>query len=252
MPPGRLLLLLALTAPLAVAAPAQAGKKVPSAEQGSVPLVLDAPVGLETPVTIQPGQIAWRETLRPERNVRLLDAAPERKRPGAPAVPAGAVLFGYRLGSGVAYCPSVDQMRGSVTTQCFRDFNRDGKFEGGYVTDYQGEGSRYLTGFVHALGPAPNLRYERLTIAEAVPTGGHFVFVGFRGQVAQFRFALEEAKMDILSPCQPIAGGACTLNGLTLRIEPAGAAARISLLTASPNRQIQINMTGLSLPGPGS
>lgn len=246
---GRLLLL-ALTSALAVAAPAMAGKKVPSAEQGSVPLVIAAPQGLETPVTIRLGEVAWRETFRPERNVRLLDAAAPRKRPAAQAVPAGTVLFGYRLGSGVAYCPTGDLTRGVVTVQCFRDFNRDGKFEGAYVTEYMETGSRYMAGSVHALGPAGNMRYERIEAADAAPIEGAFRFVGFKGGIAQFRLLIDNIETDIAHACEPVAGGACRMVGLTLRVEPQGDRAQVSLLDVSPARQIQINMYGLSLPGP--
>ncbi|MBI1404911.1 MAG: hypothetical protein GC145_02145 [Caulobacter sp.] len=246
---GRLLLL-ALTAALAaVAAPAMAGKKVPSAEQGAVPLVAGAPLGLEAPVTVQPGEIAWRESLRPERNVRLIDGVKARVRPGAPAVPAGTLLFGYRLGSGVAYCPASDPQRGTAKVQCFRDFNRDGRFEGGYVTDWQDSGSRYLAGYVHALGPVGGIRYERVEAAETPPVEGGYIFSGFRNGVAQFRLSVEGSTMDNTTPCEPEADGACRICGLTLKITPDGKAARITLIAASPERLIQINMTGLSLPG---
>jgi hypothetical protein len=248
---GRLLLLASMSA-FAVAAPAVAGKKVPSAEQGAVPLVVGAPLGLDAPVTVRSGQIAWRETFRPERNVRLLDAAVERKRPAAQPVPAGTVLFGYRLGSGVAYCPPGDVSRGVIAVQCFRDFNRDGRFEGGYVTEYTGTGSRYMAGSVHALGPAANMRYERIEAADAAPIDGGYRFVGFKGGMAQFRLLIDNIETDMPHACEPAADGACHVAGLTLKIEPQGEGARISLLAASPDRQIQINMYGLSLPGPGA
>lgn len=247
---GRLLLLASMSAMAAVAAPAVAGKKVPSAEQGAVPLVVGAPLGLDAPVNVRAGEIAWRETFRPERNVRLLDLAVERKRPAAQAVPAGTVLFGYRLGSGVAYCPPGDVSRGVITVQCFRDFNRDGKFEGGYVTEYTETGSRYMAGSVHALGPAGNMRYERIEAAEAAPIDGGYRFVGFKGGVAQFRLLIDNIETDIPQACEPAADDACQVAGLTLKVERQGESARISLLAASPDRQIQINMYGLSLPGP--
>ena len=245
-------LLLVLTSALAVGAPAHAGKKVPSAEQGAVSLMAGAPLGLEASPTVQPGDIAWRETFRPERNVRLLDAAPDRIRPAAPGVPAGAVLFGYRLGSGVAYCPAGDLSRGVVSMQCFRDFNRDGKFEGGYVTEYLDTGSRYLAGSVHALGSIGGLSYERVDWTEAAPIDGAYHFAGFKGGQPRFRLVLDNVRTDVLHVCQPVSDGACQVAGLTLKVEPQGDGARITLLSASPDRQIQINMYGLSLPGPGA
>ena len=248
MHPGQLLLL-ALTATFAVAAPAFAGKKVPSAEQGAVPFMVGAPLGLENAPTVRPGDIAWRETLRPERNVRLLDAAVARKRPAAPGVPAGTVLFGYRLGSGVAYCPPGDLSRGVVTVQCFRDFNRDGKFEGAYVTEYMDLGSPYLAGSVHALAAAGNMRYERVSWSDAAPIEGAYRFEGFKAGQPRFRLVVDGVKADDLVTCEAAEDG-CRISGLTLRVEPQGDAARITLLAASPDRQIQLNMYGLSLPGP--
>lgn len=247
---GRLLLLALTSAMAAVAAPALAGKKVPSAEQGAVPLLAEAPRGLEAPVTVRPGQVAWRETFRPARNVRLLDAAPERKRPAAQAVPAGTLLFGYRLGSGVAYCPPGDLSRGVISVQCFRDFNQDGRFEGGYVTEYTETGSRYMAGSVHALGAAGNMRYERIAMADAAPIDGAYRFDGFKGQTPLFRLLIDGIQLDKPDPCRPVDEGVCQLAGLTLKVEPQGEAVRIALLEASSDRPFQINMYGLSLPGP--
>lgn len=240
-------------AALAVAAPAMAGKKVPRAEHGAMPLIAGAPAGLEAPLTVRPGDVAWRETFRPERNVRLLDAAPERKRPGVPGVPANTLLFGYRLQSGVAYCPSGDPSRGVITVQCFRDFNNDGKFDGAYVSGDMGRGSRYLAGWVESLAAiGGGVRYERIASADAAPIDGAYSFAGFKGGKPHFRLMVDGARIDGTNVCEPRADGGCDIAGLALKVEPQDDSARVTLLAVSPDRQIQINMYGLSLPGPGA
>mgnify|MGYP001809712941 CR=1 FL=1 len=240
-----LLALLGLAAPLAGAE----AKVVPSAEQGSVPLLAEKPFGLESAVVVEPGGIAWREKLWPEKNVRLLDAVENRVRPPAPAVPAGTALFGYQLSSGVAYCAAADLSRATARAQCFRDFDQDGRFDGGYVTDWESTGSRYLAGYLHALGPAGKIRYERVAVGAVPGVDGHFSFVGFRKGQAQFRLSVEDSAMDNTVPCQPAAPGTCQVGGLTLKVEPQGDAARITLVAVADVRQIQITMTGASLAG---
>lgn len=234
--------LAALIAVAALAAPASAAL-VPRAEQGSVPFAAGPPEGLDAPVVIRPGDIAWRETYRPLRNVRLLDEVPARTRPGTKGVAAGTLLYGYRLSSGYAYCPPTDYRAGVREVQCLRDFNDDGRFDGAYVTDARGMESRTLAAFLHHLSATRLQRYEAVDIAEAAPIPAAIVLRGVRKGQAVFVITIENEQLDSTESCL-LGADSCEILGLSLKVTSEGEGVRVELLGVDPQRAVEVILTG--------
>lgn len=233
---------LALAGLLGLAAPAVA-ELVARAEKGSVPLVAAAPVGLEAPVVVQPGGVAWRETYRPLENVRLLDEVPARVRPGTRGVAAGTVLYGYRLKGGFAFCPPTDYRASVREVQCFRDFDNDGRFDGAYVSDMRDMKSRVIAAFLHELAPTNKQRYEAVDIAQAAPVPASVIFRGVKKGQALFGLRIEDDDLDNPMLCD-LGADACSVAGLRLRVTPEGEGVRIELLSAAAQRRLDVILTG--------
>lgn len=219
---------------------------VRSAEHGSVPLVSDAPQGLDAGVVVRPGEVAWRETMRPALNVRLTSAADARSIPGKTAgVPAGTVLFGYKLQGGVAYCPVVHYRAPVPKVQCFRDLDGDDRFDGGYVSNMDGMRSQVIAGYVQRLVAIPKVSYEPVTVAEATPIGAAFIYKGVKGGRHVFLPRIEDENLDDTMACEPVSAAACEIFGLKLEITPQDAGVRIVLLSVRSPRGFQVDVHGL-------
>lgn len=236
------LALVALAAGAAQALPAAAAL-VPRAEKGSVPFVAAAPEGLDSPVVVKVGDVAWRETYRPIENVRLLDEVPARTRPGTKGVAAGTLLYGYRLSSGYAYCPPTNYRAGVREVQCFRDFNDDGRFDGAYVTDSRGMESRTLAAFLHHLSATRLQRYEAIDIAEAAPIPATIVLQGVRRGQAVFVIRVEDEQLESTESCL-LGADSCNILGLSLKVSSEGEGVRIELLGVDPQRGVEVILTG--------
>jgi hypothetical protein len=206
--------LLILAAALASTADAQ---KIRSAEQGSVPLALEPFTHERATVTVKAGETAWTEAVRPVKVVRLLDAAPPRIRPGnIEGVPAGAVLFGYRLSTGFAYCPQIDTARLNTRVQCFRDLDGDGTFDGGYVTNDTATDTRYFSSFLHGLVSVAKRRYEPAASADLPAAPVRVVYAGLKKGAPRFDLFMETQKMDDPIDCVIQRPGVCDVMGVRI------------------------------------
>jgi hypothetical protein len=209
---GAALLMLAV-----ILAPTADAQKIRSAEQGSVPLVLDPFTHERSVVTVKPGDTAWTEAVRPTKVVRLVDAAPPRIRPGnIDGVPAGAILFGYRLSTGFAYCPQIDTARPNTRVQCFRDLDGDGTFDGGYVTNDTSADSRYFSSFLQGLVSVAKRRYEPAASADLPPAPVRVVYAGLKKGAPRFNLFMETDKMDTTLDCVIQHPGVCDVLGVRI------------------------------------
>ncbi len=240
----------ALIASLAIGAMADA-QPVPRAENGRVELLAYPPQGLEQPRLVNRGEVAWVETVRPRYAVRLLEDAPARIRPEHGAlVPAGSLLFGMRVTRGYAYCPRIDFNASVTRVQCFRDFNDDGIFDGGYLTRHSRLNTQFLANIVHALDRVAPVGYEFVEPSEAMETTSRIVFDRVRNGQFNFTKYVDDERMDSTFTCEPLVDEPelCTLLGVTLRLEPVGDAIRIALIESPDVRQLNIIMTNTALP----
>jgi hypothetical protein len=208
-------------------APAAAAQKIPRAEQGSVPLILDAFAHAHATVTVKQGETAWTENVRAEKAVRLLDAAVERTRPKVDGIPAGTVLFGYRLSTGFAYCAPIDLAKVNRDVQCLRDLDGDGTFDGSYITSDRGADSRYFSSFLKTLIAIPKTRYEPATSADLAPATARVVFTGVKNGAPRFNLFIDKDKLDNTLECRVRQPGVCDVPGVRLAFaaaaEPKGA-----------------------------
>jgi hypothetical protein len=211
---------------------AQPAPMYPRAEQGAVMLIVGAPTSLDAPITVNPGDVAWTQSVWPAVGVRLVDPLPKRIRPSGKALPADELLFGYRLVGGVAYCPSLPY-KGLRTAQCVRDIDGDGAFDACYIGDTRGMRSRFMVALVEDLsGCGGRYRYApaEWSAREAVPVT--LLFNGYRDGAPVFVFKIEDQVLDAERPCKPEGDGVCAIMGLRLRVEPVGEAVRITKLSA--------------------
>jgi hypothetical protein len=211
---------------------AQPAQMYPRAEQGAVMLIVGAPTSLDAPITVNPGQVAWTQSARPANGVRLVDPLPKRIRPSGKALPAGELLFGYRLVGGMAYCPPLPY-KGLRTAQCVRDLDGDGAFDACYIGDTRGIRSHFLVALVADLsGCGGRYRYTpaEWSAGEAVPVA--VLFKGHRDGAPIFLFKIEDQVIEAEHPCKPENDGACVIMGLHLRAERVGEAVRVTKLSA--------------------
>lgn len=146
---------------LVLAAPAALADQVPRTEAGSVPLLTSAEEITQGPVSR--GEIFATITGRPALVARIDIDVNTRTRPGpTPGPDAGSYLFGYQLASGVAYCEPLAASGMQQRRQCFRDFNDDSVFDGGYVTSRSGA-ALYFAEQVETLVPIAPLPYVAAT-----------------------------------------------------------------------------------------
>lgn len=236
--------LLAAGALMAGAASAQ---MVPSAERGATPLVTEAPIGLDAPVTVASGETAWRETLRPRYVVRTLEDAVERRRPSRiDGPPAGTLMYGVQLSTGYAYCPPIDYDAPTRRVQCYRDFDDDGRFDGGYMTEHRTFRTQFLPSMVRSLAAVPKVSYETAQPDETMTADARIVFEGFRRGKAQFRLYVEEERTDSRTECEPAGEEStqCTAFGLLLDVREQDGRAVIALVEPAGPRLFSLYSRG--------
>ncbi|MDP3740232.1 MAG: hypothetical protein Q8R02_22795 [Hyphomonadaceae bacterium] len=228
---------------LVALAPAAAAQKIARAEQGSVALSFDAFTHAHQTVTVKPGETAWTETVRAAKAVRLVEAAVERSRPKVAGVPAGTVMFGYQLSTGVAYCAPIDTARVNTDVQCLRDLDGDGTFDGSYITSDRGADSRYFSSFLKSLVAIPKTRYEPATSADLPPASARLVFSGMKNGAPRFNIFIERDKSDKPIDCKIVQPGVCEALGVRLAFgaaaEPKGAVT-LSFERAAENRGLNL------------
>jgi hypothetical protein len=231
---GTILFFLALAlAPMAWA------QKIRSAEDGAVPLAFDAFAPSQDAVTVKPGEAAWTEGVRPAMAARLLDATQKRARPVVEGVPAGTLLFGYRLSTGYAYCPALDVSKPWKNVQCYRDLDGDGTFDGSYATGEKDADNPYFSSFLRALTGTPKYRYERVAGSLLPPAAAQFIFVDMKGGTPRFRLKVGKDKLRNLIECKTQSVGECDVWGVRLAFAPASegqGAITISFVGVAPDR----------------
>jgi hypothetical protein len=243
-------LLAFLASALVSTSPAWA-RMIPRAERGAVALVADVgPEGLSQPVLVAKGQVAWTERFHPQYTVQLVDDVPRRIRPGAPALAAGTILYGFNLPSGLAFCPPINFRSGVPDVQCLRDIDGDGTFDGGYVTDWPTGHSRILPELLMELVPVHKVRYRVVEPDAAMMVPGAMVFDGFRRGKAVFKVRIEDETLPNDEACEPLPDGECRVLNVTLKVTAQGQQAAIALVRASSVRGLSIITTeGPDIPG---
>ena len=226
---------------------AASAQMVPSAERGATPLVTEAPIGLDAPVTVASGETAWRETLRPRYVVRTLEDAVERRRPSRiDGPPAGTLMYGVQLSTGYAYCPPIDYDAPTRRVQCYRDFDDDGRFDGGYMTEHRTFRTQFLPSMVRSLAAVPKVSYETAQPDETMTADARIVFEGFRRGKAQFRLYVEEERTDSRTECEPAGEEStqCTAFGLLLDVREQDGRAVIALVEPAGPRLFSLYSRG--------
>ena len=227
-------------------APAATAQKLRSAEDGQVPLTLDAFMPQQPTLIVRPGETAWTEGVRPAYAVRLLDQTETRVRPTVEGVPAGTLLFAYRLSSGYAYCPPLDVTRPTKDVQCYRDVDNDGKFDGGYVTGERNAESPYFSTFLKSLAATPKYRYEHAFGTLLPPAPARVVFAEMKNGAPRFRLYIGREQMKNLIDCEPAEAGVCDALGVRLSFAPADGQKNAITLTfqgAVPERGVDVMNT---------
>lgn len=197
-------------------------QKIPSTEAGIVIFALESQEAMSAATTLSPGDVAWTEVARPALVVRLLDDAEERTRPRkAAAVPAGTLLFVFRLSSGDAYCAPIDPESANGRVQCFRDLDDDGTFDAGYITRSRQPRSHYTPSFVHGIMSVPKYRYEKASFQDAEPIELPIVYRGMKDGEPVFRVEFENNRNIEEKSCEAVSEGVCSQLGRTLEVAPA-------------------------------
>jgi len=232
---------LALALLVAATAPAATAQKIPSAEAGVASLSFAAFAAPAETVTVKPGDAAWTEQILPAYAVRLIDEAKNRPRPGTDGVPAGTLLFGYQLSTGMAFCPPLDPAKPFKRVQCFRDLDNDGKFDAGYVSGDQDADSRYFSSFLRAIMAVPKYRYERVSGDLLPPATGRIVFVDIKDGAPRFQLHVDKAKMVNITTCRIAEPGVCDAFGVRLKFSPGdGGALSLTFVGAATNRSLDV------------
>lgn len=230
---------------LAGAAHAQA---VSRAEHGAVPLTL-APLTVSEPVTVARGDRVFDEKLTPYTVMRALEDGAQRVRPGPlDGVAAGDLLYGVQLSTGTAYCQRIDYEAPRRRVQCYRDFDDDGTFDGGYVTEHEGFASQVVPSILRSLVGVPKVAYEPADPAEFGAVNGHWTFDRWRRGEAQFYLHVEDERLSDRSTCRPMDDhpGLCELAGLALSItETENGGATIAIAGQAQQRALMIVTRGV-------
>jgi hypothetical protein len=224
-------------------APAGAAQKIPRAEQGSVPLVFDDFERGHTTVVVKAGETAWTENVRAADAVRLVDPVVERIRPKVDGVPAGTVLFGYRLSTGTAYCAPIDLSKVVRESQCVRDLDGDGTFDGAYITDDLGVDGRYFSSFLKSLVATKKARYEPASSADLQPAAARVVFAGVQNGAPRFNVFIDGDKLKGPFECRVREAGVCEVLGVRFAYGPAEGskdAVTLAFEGSAPNRKITL------------
>jgi hypothetical protein len=202
-------------------APTAVAQKIARAEQGSVSLAFDDFKHAHQTVVVRPGEAAWTEDVRAAKAVRLVEAAVERSRPKVEGVPAGTVLFGYQLSTGLAYCAPIDLAKVNRDVQCLRDFDGDGTFDGSYITNDSGADSRYFSSFLKSLIATKKARYEPASSSDLAPAAARVVYAGMKDSAPRFNLFIDRDKLDKPLDCKLRQPGVCDVLGVRLAFGPA-------------------------------
>jgi hypothetical protein len=224
-------------------APGAVAQKIARAEQGSVPLAFDDFKHGHTTVVVKPGDVAWTETIRAAKAVRLVEPVVERTRPKVAGVPAGTVLFGYQLSTGIAYCAPIDLAKVNRDVQCVRDLDGDGTFDGSYITNDQGADSRYFSSFLKSLTATRKARYEQASHTDLTPAAARVVFAGMKNGAPRFSLFIDNDKLDNPIDCEIQKPGVCDAIGVRLAYGPAeGSKDSVTLAfeISAPNRTFSL------------
>ena len=174
----------------------------------------------EATVTVKPNDVAWTEQARPAMAVRLLDASLKRPRPNVDGVPAGTLLFGYRLSTGYAYCPPLDIDKPTRDVQCYRDLDGDGTFDGGYVTGERDADNPYFSSYLRALISVAKYRYEEAPGTLLPPASVSVVFAEMKNGAPRFRIYIGRQLMKTVLDCKPVDKDTCDVLGVRLSHAP--------------------------------
>lgn len=158
---------------------------------------------------IRPGDVIARFEVNVAKTARLkVDTIP-RRGSYPKSVPAGTVLFEVQLDNGVGYCTPLLPDQGLRRAQCFRDINKDGTFDAGYITDYIDRGLRIYGARLQGLSPIPQTPYE-VTPGDLIPSEpADVVLKSIFGNTIKFDYKLngirltdEECKLNSEEPCE--------------------------------------------------
>jgi hypothetical protein len=223
-------------------------QQVAMSEWGAVPLHLSPAEGLEDTVTVEPGEVVWRDTLQPRFAVRTLQEAPQRHRPTIDGAAIGDLLFGVQLQSGFAFCPPVDFNAPSRRVQCYRDFDDDGTFDGAYYTQHDGFRTQIIPARLRGLTAIRKTAFEPADASELVRVDAQWQFRRWRRGVAQFDYIIEEDRSGEPMNCESFEGAGenqCFIAGLVLEVVPVGRrGAQITLVGSVPQRELLIITRG--------
>ena len=231
-----------------LAAPA-ISQAVARAEHGAIPLALGEPVGLDAPATARAGDTVWTDQVRPAQAVRLTQEAPDRRGPGRfEAVPVGSLLYGVSLSGGMAWCQRINLEAAVRRVQCFRDFNGDGTFDGGYVTEHDGLRTQIVPSMLRSLTAVRQTAYEPADAAELDTVEARWVFERWHDGQPEFRMWVEGERLDERHACEPYRDqpDACVIAGLLLQVSQAGDGGMTAvLLGQAPERRLSIITSGV-------
>ena len=133
-------------------------------------------------------------------------------------MPAGTILFQVQLDNGVGYCTPLLPDQGVRRAQCFRDINKDGTFDAGYVTDYIDRGLRIYGARLQGLSPIPQTPYE-VTPGDLIPSEPADVVLRsiFRNTI-KFEYKLNGVKLSE-KECQIVGDKPCRILDQTYLFE---------------------------------
>jgi hypothetical protein len=241
------ILLFSLGATLMVCGAGQA-QMVARAEHGAIPLTLE-PIEAAAPITVERGERVFDERLTPYTVVQLTEDAPERRRPGPlDGGAAGDLLYGVQLASGYAYCQRIAYDEPRRRVQCYRDFDDDGTFDGGYVTEHDGFASQVIPSILRGLTGIPKTAYAPAEPAEFGSVEGFWTFHSWRRGKPHFYLHVDDERLSDPTACEPVEGNPeiCELAGLALRInETNDGGATIAIAGQAPQRVLMIVTRGV-------
>ncbi|MCE2889562.1 MAG: hypothetical protein ACK5XZ_10610 [Hyphomonadaceae bacterium] len=158
---------------------------------------------------IRPGDVIARFEVHVTNTARLKINTIPRRGSYPQSVPAGTILFEVQLDNGVGYCTPVLPDQGLRRAQCFRDINKDGTFDAGYITESIDRGLRIYSARLQGLSPIPQTPYE-VTPGDLIPSEpADVVLKIISGNKIKFDYKLngirltgEECELNSEKPCK--------------------------------------------------
>lgn len=135
------------------------------------------------------------------------------------SLPAGTRLFEAQLEDGEAFCAFWADGQGERDTQCFRDIDGDGTFDGSYRTAKPLYGTRLHIGQLALLQPTPKIAYERIVVDDFPTDLLRFRFLRIRNGFAEIRpqFSFARARWNV-EKCPLNGDKPCLLGNLSLQL----------------------------------